>query len=108
MPFSSKKQQRYMFWAESKGKIPKGTAEEWAHHTKSIKNLPEKVGSIKALLDLGLDKFADDLASQTGTETRLKRNHEPSNFFNTNRSFERAAKKKKEIGTHVSQTDKDS
>lgn len=43
MPFKSKRQQRFMFAAESRGEIPKGTAERWAHHTKSIKSLPEKV-----------------------------------------------------------------
>jgi len=32
-----------MFWAESKGKIPKGTTEKWAKHTPNIKSLPEKV-----------------------------------------------------------------
>jgi len=47
MPFKSKSQQKYMFWAESKGKIPKGTAERWAKHTPNIKSLPEK----KAMLD---------------------------------------------------------
>lgn len=43
MPLKSKAQQRYMFWAESKGKLPKGTALEWAHHTPDIKALPEHV-----------------------------------------------------------------
>lgn len=43
MPFKSKAQQRFMFAAESRGEVPKGTASRWAHHTKSIKKLPEKV-----------------------------------------------------------------
>jgi hypothetical protein len=43
VPFKSKAQQRFFFSAESKGKLPKGTAKEWAHATPSIKALPEKV-----------------------------------------------------------------
>jgi hypothetical protein len=43
MPFKSKAQQRFMFSAESRGELPKGTAEHWAHETKNIKKLPEKV-----------------------------------------------------------------
>ena len=41
MPFKSKAQQRFMFAAEERGDVPKGTAEEWAHKTKNIKKLPE-------------------------------------------------------------------
>jgi hypothetical protein len=41
MPFKSKAQQRFMFSAESKGELPKGTAERWAEHTPDIKALPE-------------------------------------------------------------------
>lgn len=43
MPFKSKAQQRFMFAAEARGLLPKGMARRWAHETKSIKNLPEKV-----------------------------------------------------------------
>lgn len=43
MPFKSKSQQRWMFAAEADNKLPKGTAKRWAHHTKNIKDLPEKV-----------------------------------------------------------------
>jgi hypothetical protein len=43
MPFKSKAQQRFMFAAEDRGDVPKGTAKEWAHKTKSIKALPEHV-----------------------------------------------------------------
>ena len=32
-----------MFAAEARGDLPKGTAKEWAHKTKSIKSLPEHV-----------------------------------------------------------------
>lgn len=42
MPFKSKAQQRFMFAAESRGDVPKGTAERWAKDTPDIKALPEK------------------------------------------------------------------
>ena len=42
MPFKSKAQQRYMFAAESRGDLPKGTAERWADHTPDMKRLPER------------------------------------------------------------------
>ena len=42
MPFKSKAQMRYFFWAEKKGKLPKGTAEKWAEETKDVKSLPER------------------------------------------------------------------
>jgi hypothetical protein len=43
MPFRSKSQQRFMFAAEACGELPEGTARHWAHETKDIKALPEKV-----------------------------------------------------------------
>lgn len=43
MPFKSKKQARFMFSAEARGEVPKGTAERFASETPSIKRLPEKV-----------------------------------------------------------------
>lgn len=42
MPFKSKAQQRFMFAAEDRGEIPKGTAKDWAEHTPNIKKLPER------------------------------------------------------------------
>jgi hypothetical protein len=42
MPFKSKAQQRWMFAAESRGEVPKGTARRWAHETKNIKRLPNR------------------------------------------------------------------
>lgn len=42
MPFKSKAQQRFMFAAEARGDLKKGTAKTWAHHTKDIKDLPER------------------------------------------------------------------
>lgn len=42
MPFKSKSQQRFMFAAEERGDVPKGTARRWAHETPNIKRLPER------------------------------------------------------------------
>jgi len=42
MPFKSDAQRRFMFAAQERGELPKGTAERWAKHTPNIKNLPEK------------------------------------------------------------------
>ena len=44
MPFKSKAQQRFMFAAQARGDLPKGTAEEWARATPNIKSLPQRVG----------------------------------------------------------------
>jgi hypothetical protein len=41
MPFQSKAQARWMFAAQSRGELPKGTANRWAAHTKNIKKLPQ-------------------------------------------------------------------
>lgn len=43
MPFKSKAQQKFMFAAQARGDVPKGTAEKFAAETKSIKKLPETV-----------------------------------------------------------------
>lgn len=49
MPFKSKNQWRFMFAAERDGKVPAGTAREWARHTdKPFKKLPKKVKVKKA------------------------------------------------------------
>ena len=42
MPFKSKAQQKWMFAAEARGEIKKGTARRWAKHTSNIKSLPKK------------------------------------------------------------------
>lgn len=49
MPFKSKAQQKWMFAAEARGEVPKGTAERWAKHTKNIKSLPARVSAYKKL-----------------------------------------------------------
>jgi hypothetical protein len=67
MPFKSKAQQRWMFAAESRGEVAKGTAKEWAHATKSIKALPDhakkkkhkkKASEIKLFQQAGLVKLS--------------------------------------------------
>lgn len=47
MPYKSKRQMRKFFAMEKRGELPKGKAEEWAHETKNIKKLPDKVKSKK-------------------------------------------------------------
>ena len=49
MPFESKAQQRFMFAAEARGDILKGTAKKWVEHTKDIKNLPAGVQVLKKM-----------------------------------------------------------
>jgi len=63
MPFKSKAQMRWMFAAERRGEVPKGTAKRWAHETSSIKSLPEKKSKKKAsLLDTLTDKVDTTVA----------------------------------------------
>jgi hypothetical protein len=71
MPFKSKAQQRFMFSAESKGELPKGTAERWAEHTPDIKALPEhKMNKTAAeIADCVLSK----ISSWSDVETRAER-----------------------------------
>ena len=42
MPFESKSQWRKFFAMARRGEMPESTAKEWAHKTKSFKDLPEK------------------------------------------------------------------
>lgn len=57
MPFKSKAQQRFMFAAESQGKLKPGTARKWAHETKNMKKLPEHVKKA-AFADALLEELA--------------------------------------------------
>jgi len=41
-PFKSRKQMKWMFSAENRGEVKKGTAKRWAHETPDISELPEK------------------------------------------------------------------
>lgn len=47
MPFKSKAQQKWMFIAEKRGELPKGTAKRWAKETPNIKSLPAKINRKK-------------------------------------------------------------
>lgn len=70
MPFKSKAQQRFMFAAEGRGDIPKGTAKRWADHTPNIKKLPEKKAEFqKAAFELGKAYAIAGLYAQMGIET---------------------------------------
>jgi hypothetical protein len=57
MPFKSRAQQRFMFAAEARGELKKGTAKHWADVTPNIKALPERVKKASAFLG-GFDKTA--------------------------------------------------
>ena len=49
MPFSSKKQQRYMHWMDEQGKLPKSVnLNEWDKAT-NFKKLPESAPKFKKL-----------------------------------------------------------
>lgn len=52
-----------MFAAEARGELKPGTAREWAHHTKDIKGLPERVG----------DKDMEDTAKKAGILDALEK-----------------------------------
>ena len=56
MPFKSKAQMGLFFAKEKRGELPKGTAKRWAHHTPSIKKLPEKVN--KKSLSMALQNIS--------------------------------------------------
>jgi hypothetical protein len=47
MPLKSKAQQKWMFAAEARGELKKGTAARWAKHTPNIKRLPKRVKKTK-------------------------------------------------------------
>ena len=66
MPFKSRSQQKWMFAAESRGELPKGTAHEWAAATPNIKKLPEHV---KKAFAIGFEKVALNLPEQALTES---------------------------------------
>lgn len=63
MPFKSKAQQRFMFAAEDRGEVPKGTAGEWARASEKkpggIKALPEKVKQTKTAGEMAEGALSD-------------------------------------------------
>lgn len=62
MPFKSKAQQGFMFAAEKRHELPKGTAKRWADHTPDIKKLPEHVKDHKK--HAALQKLAFELGKR--------------------------------------------
>lgn len=52
MPYKSQAQHRLFRALEAKGELKPGTASRWAHETKSIKSLPEKVAEAPTLEDV--------------------------------------------------------
>jgi hypothetical protein len=60
MPLHSQAQRRYFYWAERKGKLPKGTAAKWEAHTPDPKSLPERVApEKKAAIPPWIDRLAE-------------------------------------------------
>jgi len=50
MPYKSEAQRRFMYAAESRGDVPKGTAARWSEETPKGKDLPEYVKAKKGAL----------------------------------------------------------
>lgn len=72
MPMKSKAQQKWMFAAEARGELPKGTAKRWADHTKDIKDLPEHVEKKSFIqLDPTLLKAAREKVASLKRSTRV-------------------------------------
>lgn len=69
MPFKSKAQQRFMFAAQARGDLPKGTAERWAKETPNIKKLPERKKKAADLVDVILQKMSEDKGQNKIDET---------------------------------------
>lgn len=79
MPFKSKAQQRFMFAAEARGEVPKGTAQEWADATKKqkggFKALPEKVKPVKkSSSELAKLAISSEMASRA-IDNRIMRDY---------------------------------
>lgn len=77
MPFKSKSQQRWMFAAEARNEVPKGTAERWAKHTPNIKKLPERkkeatIITTEILSKLGKEQTMRKTASQIADVVLMK------------------------------------
>lgn len=63
MSFKSQAQRRFMFAAEARGEVPKGTARRWQRETGKGKKLPEKVASLSWRLGV-MEKMAEAMASR--------------------------------------------
>jgi hypothetical protein len=64
MPFQSKAQMKKCFAMKGRGQAKGWNCEEWAHKTKSLKKLPEKVGAAQAVAEL--EKQAQTLPQLLG------------------------------------------
>ena len=71
MPFKSKSQAKFFFAKEDRGELPKGTAIKWAHKTKNIKSLPEKVAMTEPTY-LGIEKLASSAELEKNAECKVK------------------------------------
>jgi hypothetical protein len=77
MPFKSKAQQRFMFAAEDRGELPKGTAKEWADATE------KKKGGIEALPEkVKMKKSAGEMAKIALTRYQKEYYKDPREFYN--------------------------
>src|SRR5712692_4552443 len=72
MPFKSKAQQGFMFSAQARGDIPKGTAEKFAKHTKSFKALPEHK-KMKKMYKGGMSYIPGDYERDKSPYSRMAR-----------------------------------
>lgn len=68
-PFKSDAQRRWMYAAEARGEVPKGTAGRWQAHTPKGKNLPEHARKKKA----SAIAFARAMAKTAAQSTALSR-----------------------------------
>lgn len=68
MPFKSKSQRRFMYAAEARGELPKGTAKEWEKHAPKGSELPEKVKKTEQLKkDMPASPSLPSMPSMPGT-----------------------------------------
>ena len=72
MPFKSDAQRKYMFAAEARGEIKKGTAKRWAKHTRNIKGLPEHVKEAVMNCSSNFQKIAEELKKHPPVTTEEK------------------------------------
>lgn len=96
MPFKSDAQRRYMFWAENRGKIPKGTSKRWAKETPNIEDLPERAKKKKKRIK----KAAFDIGIATAAIKFLKSASDYSGF-----SSSASAAKGKGLGSFLPNKD---
>lgn len=68
MPFKSDAQRKWMYAAEARGEVPKGTAERWQAHTPKDEKLPDHVAKKAAAFEYGY-KLAANAAPLASTGT---------------------------------------